>query len=69
MDIEVTVAIIPTGVIPDHITDAITEVLHDTITPALIITTVMCHTGDLHHIEAYHPTPEIVAGPDCMHYM
>ena len=59
MDIEVTVMIIPTGVIPNHITDAITEALHDTITPALIITAMPCHTGDLHHIEAYQVTPEI----------
>ena len=28
-----------------------------------------CHTGDLHHIEAYQPTPEIVAGPDHMHHI
>ena len=66
MDIEVTVAIIPTGVVPDHITDAITEALHDTITPALIITAVTCHTGDLHHIEAFQPTPEILAHADHM---
>ena len=63
MDIEVTVTIIHPEVIPDHITDATTEALHDIVTPALIITAVTCYTGDLHHIEAYQPTPEIIAGP------
>ena len=33
-----------------------------------IATTVTCHTGDHHHIEAYQPTPEIVAGPDHAHH-
>ena len=61
--------IIPTGVVPDHITDAITEALHDTVIPALIITTMTHHTGDLHHIEAYQPTPEILAGPDHTHHI
>ena len=63
MDIEVTVMIIHAEVVPNHIIDATTEALHDTITPALIITTVTCHTGDLHHVEAYQSTPEIAAGP------
>ena len=64
MDIEVTVVTIHAEVIPNHITDATTEALHDIITPALIATAMTCHTGDLHHIEAYQPTPEIVVGPD-----
>ena len=64
MDIKVTVTIIHTEVIPNHITDTTTEALHNIITPALITTTVTCHTGDHHHVEAYQPTPEIVAGPD-----
>ena len=68
-DIEVTVAIMPAEVIPDHITDATTQALHDTITPALMITTVTWHTGDLHHVEAYQHTPEIIAGPSHAHYI
>ena len=52
MDIEVTVTVIHAEVIPDHITDATTEALHDIITQALIATAVTCHTGDHHHIEA-----------------
>ena len=28
-----------------------------------------CHTGDLHHIEAFQPTPEIVVGPDHAHHI
>ena len=55
MDIKVTVVIIHAEVIPDHITDASTKALHDTITPAPIVTTVTCHTGDFHHIEAFNP--------------
>ena len=61
--------IILAGVIPDHNTDAITEALHNTVTPALIVTAVTCHTGNLHHIEAYKPIPEIIAGPDHMHHI
>ena len=64
LDIKVTVMIIPTEVVPNYITYTTKEALHNTITPALIITTVTCHSGDLHHIEAYQPTPEIIAGPD-----
>ena len=45
MDIEVTVMIIHTEVIPDHITDATTEALHNIVTPAPIATTVTHHTG------------------------
>ena len=45
-DIKVTVAVTCTEVIPDHITDATTGALQDTITPALIITAVTHHTGD-----------------------
>ena len=40
----VTVAIIHTEIIPDHITDANTGALHDTVTPALIIIAVTHHT-------------------------
>ena len=64
MDIKVTVTIVHAEVIPDHITDAPTEALPNTITPAPIVTTVTHHTGNLHHIEAYQPTPEIAAGPE-----
>ena len=61
--------IIHAEVIPDHITDATKEALHNIITPALIATAVTCHAGDLHHIEAYQPTPEMVAGPDHAHHI
>ena len=53
-------------VIPNHITDATTEAIYDTVTPAPIVTAMTYHTGDLHHIEAYQPTPENVACPDHM---
>ena len=53
-----------TEVIPNHMTDALTEALPSTITPAPIITTVTHHTGNLYHIEAYQPTPEIAADPE-----
>ena len=39
--IKVTVIIIHTEVVPDHITDAITGTLHDTITPVLIIIAII----------------------------
>ena len=55
--------IIHAGAVPNHITDATTKALHDMVTPALIATTVTCHTGDHYHIEAYQPTPEIIACP------
>ena len=63
MDIKVTAVTIHAEVVPNHITYATTEAFHDIITSACITTPVTCHTGD-HHIEAYQPTPEIVAGPD-----
>ena len=58
------VTIIHAEVIPNHIIDATTEALPNTVTPAPIITTMTHHTGNLHHIEAYQPTPKIIAGPD-----
>ena len=60
--------IIHTKVVPNHITDATTEALNDIITPAPIATTVTCHTGDHHHIEAYQLTTEVIAGPDHAHH-
>ena len=63
MDIAVTVMIVHAEVIPNHFTDDLTEALPDTITPAPIITTMTHHARNLHHIEAYQPTPEITAGP------
>ena len=63
-DIEVTIAIIHTEAIPDHITDATTEALHDTITPALIIITMTHHTWGLPHIEVHQLIQEITADPD-----
>ena len=68
MDIKVAVVIIHAEVIPNHITDATTEALHNIITPALIPTAVTCHMGDHHHVEAYQPTPEIAAGPEYAHH-
>ena len=50
-DIEVTIAIVHTEVIPDHITDATTGTLHDTVTAALIVISVTHHTGDHPHVE------------------
>ena len=41
-----------------------TEALPNTATPAPTITTMTHHTGNLHHIEAYQPTPDIAAGPE-----
>ena len=64
MDIKVTVVIVHAEVIPNHITDAPTEALPYTATPAPIVTTVTHHTVNLHHIAAYKPTPEITAGPE-----
>ena len=61
---KVTVMIVHAEVIPDCITDALTEALPNTITPAPIITTLTHHTGSLHHTEAHQPTPEIAAGPE-----
>ena len=57
MDIKVTVMIIHREVIPDHITDATTEALLDTVIQALITISVKCHTGDHPHIKVYQPTP------------
>ena len=69
VDIKVTVVIIHTEVTPDHITDATTEVLHDTITPALIALAVTHQTRDHPRIEVYQPIPEIIAGPDHVHHI
>ena len=68
-DIEVTIAIIHTEAIPDHITDTTTEALHDTITPALIIIAMTHHTRDLPHIEVHPLIPEIAADPDHIHHI
>ena len=69
MDIKITVMIVHAGVIPDHITDTSTEALPNTITPAPIIITMTHHTGNLHHIEAYQPTPELTVGPEHVHHI
>ena len=63
-DIEVTVMITHTEVTPDHITDA----LQDIITPALIAIAVTHHTRDHPHIEVYQPILETAAGPDHAHH-
>ena len=68
-DIEVKVAIIHTGVVPDHITDVTTEALQDTITPALVTITVTHHKGDHPHVEVYQPIPEKASGPDNGHHI
>ena len=63
-DIEFTVTITHTEVIPDHITNATTGALHNTITPALIIIVVTHHTRDHPHIEVPQLIPEITVDPD-----
>ena len=68
MDTKVTVTIVHTEVVHNHITDALRQALPNTITPAPIVTTVTHHTGNLHHIEAYQPTREITAGPEHAHH-
>ena len=67
MDIEVTVAIIHSKVIPDCIKDVIRGALYDTITPALIAIAMTNHTRDHPHVEVYQPFLEIVADPDHAH--
>ena len=64
VDIKVTVMIVHPEVIPNHITDALTKTLPNTVTPTPIITAVTHHTENLHHTEAYQPTPETTAGPE-----
>ena len=64
MDIEVTVIITHTEVIPDHIIDALTEALHVTATQALIIISTTHHTVGHPHIEAPPLIPEIAADPE-----
>ena len=61
--------IVHTDVISDCITDAPKEALPYTATPGPIITTVTYHTGNLHHIDAYQPAPEITAGPEHTHHV
>ena len=68
MDTKVTVTIVHVEVIPNHITDALTEALPNTFIPAPILTAVTHHTGNLHHTEAYQLTPEITAGPEHTHH-
>ena len=63
-DTKVTVRITHTEFAPDHITDAI----QDIVTPALIAITVTHHTGDHPHAEVYQPIPENVAGPGHAHH-
>ena len=64
MDIKVTVMIAHAEVIPNCITDAPTEALPNTTTPAPTVTTMTHCMGNLHHIGAYQPTPEITTGPE-----
>ena len=68
-DIEVTIAIIHTEFILDHITDATTGELHNTITPALIVIAVTHHTRDHPHVEVHQLIPEMVAVPDHVHHI
>ena len=63
MDIEVTVIITCTEVVPDHIIDALTEALHVTVTQTLIIITTTHHIGGHPCIEAPPLIPEITADP------
>ena len=59
-DIKVTVMIAHSEIAPDHITDA----LQDIITPALTAIAEIHHTGDHPLVEVYQPIPETAAGPD-----
>ena len=68
-DSKVTITIIHTKVIPDHITDATTGALYDAITPALIVITVTQQTRDHPHIEVHQLIPEIIADPDHVHHI
>ena len=68
-DIKVTVTTIHTAVIRDHITDATTGALHNTVTPALIIIAVTHHTGDHSHIEVHQLIPEFAADPGHIHHI
>ena len=63
-DIEVTVTIAHTEVIPHLITDITIGVLHDAITPAPIFITMIHHTEEHLHTEVPHLIPEIAAEPD-----
>ena len=69
-DIKVTVTTIHTEVVADHITDATTGALHDTITyPALIIIAMTHHTRDHPHVEVHQLIQEITADPDYIHHI
>ena len=56
-------------VILDHITDAPTEALPNTITPAPIVTALTHNIGNPYHIGAYQPTPEIIVVPEHTHHI
>ena len=68
-DIKVTVAIIHTEVIPDHITDTTAGALHETITPALIIIAMTHHTRDHPQVIVHQLIPETTADPDHIHHI
>ena len=53
-----------TEVAPDHITDAI----QDIIIPVCITIAMTHHKGDYPHVEVYQPIPETTAGPDHAHH-
>ena len=58
---------ISTEDVPGHTTetiDAITEVLHDVLTPVLIIPTVTLHIADLLHTGAHQLTLGTTADPN-----
>ena len=63
-DITVKVTMFPTDAIPSHIietTDITIEVLHDALTPILIIPTMTPHTADHLHTGAHQLTLGITA--------
>ena len=63
-DMTVTVIVTCTEATPDHITDALTEALHITITQALIVIMKTHPTGSHPHTEVPPLIPEITADPE-----
>ena len=64
VNIEDIVVLTHTETTPDHITNAITETLHVTITQALIVIATTHHTGGHPHIESPPLIPKMAADPE-----
>ena len=66
-DIEVTVIVTPTEVIPGHIIETVDTtigVLHDAIIPVLIVITMTHHMNGHPHIGIFQLTQKIAADPN-----